>query len=95
MSQRISKDTILLTNAPSILASAAVVGKKEGEGPLARHFDIIYDDTTLGEGTWEKSESKMQKSAVEKALEKAKVRLNANVNFDVAMEMMLLVMKEN
>ncbi len=71
MSQRISKDTILLTNAPSILASAAVVGKKEGEGPLARHFDIIYDDTTLGEETWEKSESKMQKSAVEKALEKA------------------------
>lgn len=30
-----------------------------------------------------------------KAMEKAKARLNANVNFDVAMEMMLLVMKEN
>lgn len=73
MSQRISKDTILLTNSPSILASAAVVGKKEGEGPLSRHFDIIFDDTTLGEETWEKSESKMQKKAVEKALEKAKL----------------------
>ena len=29
------------------------------------------------------------------SLEKAKARLTANVNFDVAMEMMLLVMKEN
>ena len=29
------------------------------------------------------------------SLEKAKARLAANVNFDVAMEMMLLVMKEN
>lgn len=29
------------------------------------------------------------------ALEKAKARLAANVNFDIAMEMMLLVMKEN
>ena len=30
-----------------------------------------------------------------KALEKAKVRLNANVNFDTAMELLLLTMKEN
>ena len=29
------------------------------------------------------------------SLEKAKARLAANVNFDVAMEMMLLVMKES
>ena len=30
-----------------------------------------------------------------KALEKAKVRLNANVNFDMALELLLLTMKEN
>lgn len=30
-----------------------------------------------------------------KALEKAKIRLNANVNFDLAMELLLLTMKEN
>jgi len=30
-----------------------------------------------------------------KALEKAKLRLNANVNFDLAMELLLLTMKEN
>ena len=30
-----------------------------------------------------------------KALEKAKIRLNANVNFDMVMELLLLTMKEN
>ncbi len=30
-----------------------------------------------------------------KALEKAKIRLNANVNFDMALELLLLTMKEN
>jgi len=29
------------------------------------------------------------------ALEKAKIRLNANVNFDITMEMLLLTIKEN
>ena len=30
-----------------------------------------------------------------KALEKAKIRLNANVNFDIVVELLLLTMKEN
>ena len=30
-----------------------------------------------------------------KSLEKAKIRLNANVNFDMALELLLLTMKEN
>ena len=29
------------------------------------------------------------------ALDKAKIRLNANVNFDMVMELLLLTMKEN
>ena len=71
MSQRISQSTIRMTTPPSIKAFAAVVGKKEGEGPLGRCFDIVNDDTTFGEKTWEKSESRMQTMAVSKLLEKA------------------------
>ena len=33
--------------------------------------------------------------AIIQAIEKAKVRLKANVNFDTAMELMIFVMKEN
>lgn len=73
MSRRISRDTILMTGSPGILSYASVVGKKEGEGPLAQHFDVICDDTTFGEETWEKAESRMQKDAVSKALDKAKL----------------------
>ena len=39
--------------------------------------------------TYEKIETIM------KAIDKAKVRLKANVNFDIVMEMMLLTIKEN
>lgn len=79
MSHRLSRDTILLEHTPSILSYASVVGKKEGEGPLARHFDVICDDTTFGEETWEKSESQMQKNAISKALEKAALS-NADID---------------
>lgn len=71
MSKRIARNTIELTTPPSVAAYASVVGKKEGEGPLAEHFDVVCDDTTFGEQTWEKAESRMQKDAASKALIKA------------------------
>lgn len=70
MSKKLSDSTFVLTNSPSITSFASVVGKKEGEGPLAEYFDEINDDTTLGEKTWEKSESRLQKNAVARALAK-------------------------
>ncbi len=71
MPERKGQYTVLLSNRPTILGYAAVVGKKEGEGPLARYFDYIFEDTTLGEKTWEKSESAMQREAFTRALDKA------------------------
>ncbi len=58
-------------NPPSITAAASVVGKKEGEGPLGRCFDMVNEDTTFGEKTWEKAESRMQQEAVSRVLTKA------------------------
>lgn len=74
MSQKLSQNTYKLTTCPSIKAAAAIVGKKEGEGPLAQYFDVIHQDTSLGEETWEKSESKLQTEAVKTALQKAKLQ---------------------
>lgn len=71
MPTKIGKYTTRLDNTPSILSFASVVSKKEGEGPLAPYFDVICDDTAFGEQTWEKAESRMQKDAFNKALEKA------------------------
>ena len=54
-----------------IKSTGTVVGKMEGEGPLASHFDMICDTDKFGEETWEAAESRMQKEAVALALGKA------------------------
>ena len=58
-------------NRPVILGYAAVGGKKEGEGPLGRCFDAIYEDAHLGQDTWEQAESALQKEALTRAIDKA------------------------
>lgn len=73
MSTKLSQNTFKLDSCPSIIGFASVVGKKEGEGPLAQYFDIINDDTTFGEKSWEKAESRLQKDAVNTALGKSKL----------------------
>lgn len=73
MAKRSGK-TIELDSKPRIIGNAAVVGKKEGEGPLAKHFDEIFEDSTMGEDSWEKAESLLLKNAVKKALHKANIK---------------------
>ena len=63
--------TFALSNPPTIAGHANVVGKKEGEGPLARYFDQINPDVTFGQSSWEKAETAMQKQALTAALDSA------------------------
>ena len=76
MAKRIGRYTIQMENSPRIVSFASVCGKKESEGPLGKKFDKIFDDTTLGEDTWEKAESQLQSESVNKALEKSKLDKN-------------------
>ena len=71
MPERKGQFTVTLSSRPTILGYAAVAGKKEGDGPLGRSFDYIFEDTTLGEKTWEKAESALQREAFTRALDKA------------------------
>lgn len=68
------KQSVVFPNFPAIEANAAIVGKKEGEGPLREDFDQITQDTKLNQASWEKAESELQKTALELALEKASLR---------------------
>jgi stage V sporulation protein AD len=72
--KRIGAQTLRLKRPPSIISGACIVGKKEGEGPLAGSFDMIEKDSFFGERTWEKAESVMQRRALDAALEKADLR---------------------
>ena len=71
--KRIGKQTLCLTNPPSVVGSAAVVGKKEGEGPLGSAFDLICEDAYCGEKSFEKAESALQRLALAHALNKARL----------------------
>lgn len=71
MPVRQGRYTVILPSRPAVAATAAIVGKKEGEGPLALDFDKILEDEFAGEKTFEKAESKFQTMAVSAALEKA------------------------
>ena len=64
------KRSFILPNKPVITGWASVVGKKEAEGPLNRHFDITCQDTYFGQKTWEQAEKQMQKMALERLITK-------------------------
>ena len=71
MAKRLGRSTFRTDDPPSALGFAAAGGKKEGEGPLGGEFDLLNTDTSFGEETWEKAESRLQLDAVRKAMEKA------------------------
>ncbi len=68
---RIGSGTVILPNRPRVVSGAAIVGKKEGEGPLRDDFDAIIDDDLFGEETWEKAESRFHYTAADTCLKKA------------------------
>ena len=73
MLKRLGRQTVCFSNAPHIISTAAVVGKKEGEGPLNACFDYISQDSYFGQASWEKAESQMIKQCFETALSKASI----------------------
>ena len=54
-----------------IWSAAAIVGEKEGEGPLGHCFDKILSDPLFGEKTWEGAEAAIQKETADLAIKKA------------------------
>ena len=71
MSKRIGRRTAVLQTPPSVLSFANIGGRMEGQGPLAKYFDELCDDSFFGEKTWEKAEATMQRRVLRRALEQA------------------------
>jgi len=78
--KKIGKQTVRFDKPPSIIATASIVGPKEGEGPLAKYFDTILSDDIYGEKSYEKAECKIAKEAAYKAINKAGIQ-NEIVDF--------------
>ncbi|HWS29178.1 MAG TPA: stage V sporulation protein AD [Clostridia bacterium] len=73
MYKRVGEQTVLFELPPRLISSAAIVGDVEGKGPLGEYFDLILEDDTWGEKSWEKAERKMFEASVRMALEKVKL----------------------
>ena len=72
-SQHLGKQSIRFENPASIITTASIVGKTEGDGPLGCGFDHIFEDEYFGEDSWERAESKLQQLCAELVLDKAKL----------------------
>ncbi|MGN1401544.1 MAG: stage V sporulation protein AD [Bacillus sp. (in: firmicutes)] len=64
------KQSWKLDNGPAILATGVTGGPFEGEGPLGKDFDLLYQDNYLNETTHEKAHRKLLEDAVEIAMKK-------------------------
>ncbi len=71
--KKTGKQTIIFSAPPVIAASAAVVGEKEGRGPLSECFDFVSPDDYFGENSWEKAESAMLARCFTRRCDKAKL----------------------
>ena len=80
MNIRFPNGTVLLENPPHIISSAAVGGKKEGEGPLGDYFSYIVKEGHFGQRTWEKGEMELQKEALQFAVDVSPISLT-DINF--------------
>lgn len=69
--QMCGQQSIRLFTPVYIRASASIVGKKEGEGPLGNLFDLTGSDDLFNCSTWEEAESNLQRDALHMAIQKA------------------------
>ncbi|MGM0472221.1 MAG: stage V sporulation protein AD [Bacillota bacterium] len=76
MNKQVGAQTIKFDNKPTIISSSAIVGPKEGAGPLGEYFDKVLDDSYYQTATWEQAERKMTKENIDILLQKANLSSN-------------------
>lgn len=72
--KRCGKQSFILENPVTITHWCSVAGKKESEGPLSKYFDVQETDSYFGQKTWEQAENKMQQTALNTLISKAKIQ---------------------
>jgi len=76
MQKHVGEQTVRFQNPPSIIETAAIVGQKEGDGPLGGCFDVISEDALFGTDSWERAESEMSCQTMALAVKKANLQLS-------------------
>lgn len=75
MSKRAGRQSVIFDRAPFLTSAATVAGPMEGEGPLGREYDLLYQDLRADEKSYEAAERKMLQEACSRVLEKGQIAL--------------------
>jgi stage V sporulation protein AD len=67
------KRTIIFKNKPKIIGVSTVAGPKECNGCIGEHIDVKLNDDMFGEKTFEKAETKMMYTAINRCMENCKI----------------------
>ena len=66
-----ANQTIYFKHKPKIISGYAIVGPKEGKGPLGEEFDYVMKNDTFEEKTYEMAERKMVEHSILGAVDKS------------------------
>ncbi len=69
--RRLGKQTVQFGHPPAIAGFASVVGPKEGQGPFGKLFDVVKEESLLGEKSWERAETMFMLEASRLAMRRA------------------------
>lgn len=93
-SKRVGNQTVVFDRPPVILSSYSVVGPKEGQGPLGKSFNKVWQDGLNGEKTWEIAESRMLQEAMQGAIDQASLQ-NDQIDFMLAGDLLNQIISAN
>ncbi|HHW42938.1 MAG TPA: stage V sporulation protein AD [Desulfotomaculum sp.] len=86
--------TVWFQNPPVIVATATIVGSKEGQGPLGHTFDKVVEDGYYGEKTWEKGERRMLAEVMNTAVQRANLQPQ-NIDYLLAGDLLNQIISAN
>ena len=66
------KRTIIFSNRPTIVGVSTVAGPKECSGCIGKYVDVKLNDDMFGEETFEKAESKMMYTSINRCIQNSK-----------------------
>ncbi len=83
----VGKQSWRFDKPPIIISSAAVGGPFEAKSPLAKDFDILFEDIWIGEKSFEKAEQQLLERACKFAINKAQLKED-DINFFLSGDLM-------
>ncbi len=81
--KHVGKQSIIFEKKIYVVSTSSIVGGKEGDGPISEYFDVILEDMSLGENSWEKAESRLVEESFKLAIKKAGMK-NEDIDYVIA-----------